>query len=51
MKQGGLTSLVHLARSQNPELQVHVATAFHLLAEERAPAPLQPRGRPEPELN
>ena len=36
-KRGGLTSLVHLARSPNPELQRHVATAFFVLSEHQAP--------------
>ena len=36
-KKGGYASLVHLARSPNPELQRHVATAFFVLAEQQAP--------------
>ena len=36
-KQGGLASLVHLARSSHPELQSHVAAAFSALAEQQAP--------------
>ena len=36
-KQGGLVSLVQLARSQQPELQTHVATAFSVLTDEQMP--------------
>ena len=36
-RQGGLISLVHLARSPHPELQAHVAAAFFTLSEHQAP--------------
>ena len=36
-KHGGLVSLVHLARSHNPDLQRHVANAFCVLAEQQGP--------------
>ena len=35
-RKGGFASLVHLARSPNPELQRHVATAFFVLTEQQA---------------
>ena len=37
LKQIDCESLVHLARSANPELQGHVASAFYMLAEQQAP--------------